>query len=246
MPAKKEPTPVLPTKSALKSPLIGQIVGHAVAHEVKLVDDCFATSHPSMTHGEALAIFRQRIVGVAGSERLALGALGGRILAEPITAQFPVPAHTNSAVDGYAFASAAYDRAAGGTFPIVGRATAGHALTERVGHGGAARIFTGAVMPPDLDTVAMQEDCNANKNTVRIPGGLKPGANVRKAGEDVAAGTVLFQPGHVVRPQDLAALASIGCADALCYRKLRVALAAWRHLLALKPMISGFCPTISM
>jgi molybdopterin molybdotransferase len=220
MPARKNSN----TEAPLKQAPLPQSVGAAPASGDKLVDDCFLTNRPSLTHGEALAIFRQRIVGVASSERLPLGELSGRILAEPITAHVPVPAHTNSAVDGYAFASASYDRKDGSAFPVVGRATAGHALTERIATGGAVRIFTGAVIPADLDTVAMQEDCTASNDTVRIPGGLKPRANVRSAGEDVAAGTRLFEPGHILRPQDLGALASIGCAEAACYRRLRVAL----------------------
>jgi molybdopterin molybdotransferase len=189
-----------------------------------IVDDCFLTNRPSMTHAEALAIFRQRIVGIVSPETVAFRDLSGRILAERVTAAFPVPAHTNSAVDGYAFAAASYDRANGATFPIAGRAAAGHALASNSPVSAAVRIFTGAVMPPELDTVVMQEDCTVVDGNVRIPGGLKPGANVRKAGEDVASGTALFEVGHSLRPQDLAALASIGCAEASCYRRLRVAL----------------------
>ncbi len=82
--------------------------------------------------------------------------------------------------------------------------------------GHAVRIFTGAAIPPGVDTVAMQEDCtatpSATTNHVVIPAGLKLGANVRKAGEDVAQGTELFSAGAIIRAQDVAALASIGVA----------------------------------
>jgi molybdopterin molybdotransferase len=189
-----------------------------------LVDDCFLTSRPSMTHAQAVGIFRDRIVGIAPPEIVSLGDLNGRILAERVTAAFPVPAHTNSAVDGYAFAAATYDRTNGSNFSVAGRSAAGRALTAITPAGAAARIFTGAVMPPELDTVAMQEDCTVVDGNVTVPGGLKPGANVRKAGEDVASGTALFEVGHILRPQDLAALASIGRGEASCYRRLRVAL----------------------
>ncbi len=210
MPSKPQSSPSLAT-----SPLAGAGV---------LLDDCFLTNRPSMSHAAALAIFRQRIVGIALPELVTLRDLSGRILAERVTAEIPVPAHTNSAVDGYAFAAATYGRAAGSTFPVAGRSAAGHALASSAPTGAAVRIFTGAVMPPELDTVAMQEDCTVVDGHVSIPGGLKPGANVRKAGEDVAGGTELFEVGHILRPQDLAALASIGRAEMSCYRRLRVAL----------------------
>jgi molybdopterin molybdotransferase len=249
------------------------LVASAVSGARELVDDCFLTSRPSMTHAEALAIFRQRIVGIAPPEIVALRDLSGRILAERVTSTFPVPAHTNSAVDGYAFATADYNRVHGTTFSIFGRVAAGHALTASTPIGSAVRIFTGAVMPPELDTVAMQEDCTAVDGNVKIPGGLKPGGNVRRAGEDVASATALFEVGHTLRPQDLAALASIGRAEVSCYRRLRVALVStksfgpavpalcsparcltltvrcsshWHNLQALKPTISASGLTMSM
>src|SRR5690606_10936869 len=109
-------------------------------------------------------------------------------------------------------------------------AAAGHAVAKPPPPGTAVRIFTGAAMPPGFDTVAMQEDCVAIEATadaparVRVPSGLKPSANVRRAGEDVEAGEVLFSPGHVVRPQDLAALASIGVGMVGCFKRLRLAI----------------------
>jgi molybdopterin molybdotransferase len=189
-----------------------------------LIDDCFVATQPSMTHADALVVFRQRIVGITAPEMVQLPQLSGRILAEPITASFAVPGHTNSAVDGYAITDDAYDRANGTKFLVAGRSAAGHVLTVAALPGTAVRIFTGAVVPPGFDTVAMQEDCAVVGDEVSIPGGLKRGANIRNAGEDVAKGTILFNVGHVLRPQDLAALASIGRAEALCYRRLRVAL----------------------
>jgi len=95
------------------------------------------------------------------------------------------------------------------------------------------RIFTGAVLPAGTDTVVMQEDVEVGPASaaagdqalrVRVPAGLKPGANVRKAGEDVAAGALLFEAGHILRPQDLAALASAGIASVACRARVRVAI----------------------
>jgi molybdopterin molybdotransferase len=196
----------------------------------KLIDDCFRHDHQRLLHDQAIALWRARVRPVTLTETVALEAAVGRILAQSAQAVQPVPAHTNAAVDGYSFASEEYDAKAGTVFAIAGRAAAGHPFPAAPPPATAVRIFTGAVMPTGHDTVAMQEDCeamperNGNVTSVRIPGGLKAGANVREAGEDVAAGETLFAPGQVIRPQDLGALASIGLRQVECYRRLRVAI----------------------
>ncbi|MFM2422442.1 MAG: hypothetical protein RL291_972 [Pseudomonadota bacterium] len=189
----------------------------------KLVDDCFVPTAPRLSHAMALALLKDRTRAIAEIETVAAAQGLGRNLAVQVKAQSAVPNHTNAAVDGYAFLHAAYDASAGSTLPVSGRAAAGRALegTPRPGH--AVRIFTGAALPSGVDTVAMQEDCTLDaEGRVAIPGGLKVRANVRRAGEDVAEGIVLFEPGHRLRPQDLAALASIGRADVQVFKRLRV------------------------
>jgi molybdopterin molybdotransferase len=83
-------------------------------------------------------------------------------------------------------------------------------------------------MPAGADTVAMQEDCEAHtqdgRDFVAIPPGLKPGANRRKAGEDLAEGAIVAAPGTKLRPQEIAAIASTGRDSVSVYRRLRVAL----------------------
>lgn len=194
----------------------------------KLADDCFAHDQRRLRHGEALAILRQRVVPTAGAERVWLADAAGRILAEPAVAPRPVPAHTNAAVDGYAFAAGDYDARTGSRLPVDGRAAAGHPLAHAPVPGTAVRIFTGAAIPPGHDTVVMQEDAETGvadgRAVVSIPPGLKRGANVRRAGEDVEAGATVIGAGAVLRPQDLAALASLGMAEASCFARLKVAI----------------------
>jgi molybdopterin molybdotransferase len=194
----------------------------------KLIDDCFSHDRKRLRHAEALTILKQRVAPVAGAETVRLAEAAGRILAEPAIAPRPVPAHTNAAVDGYSFAAADYDAGAGTELPVDGRAAAGHPLGRTPAPAAAVRIFTGAVMPEGHDTVVMQEDVEARtaggRTFASIPPGLKFGANVRKAGEDVEAGQTLLQAGAVLRPQDLAALASIGMAQVPCFTRLRVAI----------------------
>ncbi|WP_153769664.1 gephyrin-like molybdotransferase Glp [Labrenzia sp. CE80] len=193
----------------------------------KLLDDCFLHDRDRLRHHEALDILRERLSTVAGTTRIPLEETCGRILAEEIVANRDVPQADNSAVDGYAFRFSDHDPA-GGFFRLEQRIAAGHPSETEIGPWGAARIFTGAIMPPGCDTVAMQEDCELHdqdgQSFVIVPAGLKQGANCRKAGEDVVAGTVLLHRGNLLRPQDVAAIASTGQAQVLVYEKLKIGL----------------------
>ncbi len=193
----------------------------------KLLDDCFLHDKDRLRHSEALALLQTRVTAIAGYAAVPLALANGRILAADVTARHPVPAHTNAAVDGYAFAAGPV-RDAGAALTVEGRAAAGHPLSTPAAPGTAVRIFTGAVMPDGTDTVVMQEDVSLSgrdgAQRVDIPKGLKAGANVRKAGEDVKAGEPMFASGHVIRPQDLAALASVGYADVPCFEPISVAI----------------------
>ena len=194
----------------------------------KLLDDCFAHDKKRLRHAEALAILKERVQPVVGVERVRLADAAGRILATTALAPQPVPAHTNAAVDGFSFAWADYDAAAGSQLAVEGRAAAGHPLADKQARGTAARIFTGAVMPEGHDAVVMQEDVRVGmvggRQVVSIPAGLKRGANVRKAGEDVKQGETVLAQGAVLRPQDLSALASLGFGEVDCFQRLQVAI----------------------
>jgi molybdopterin molybdotransferase len=194
----------------------------------KLFDDCFLHDKARLRHVEALAILRERVRPVVGTKTIDLRMAAGRIVANSVIAPQAVPAHTNAAVDGYSFAADDYDQTAGGEFTIAGRAAAGHALELVPAAGTAARIFTGAIVPHGHDTVVMQEDVQiksaGSRTIVVVPPGLKRSANVRKSGEDVKAGETLFAAGAILRPQDLAALASIGLGEVRCFEQLRVAI----------------------
>lgn len=198
------------------------------APSAQLLDDCFLHDGQRMRHADVLSLLEQRIVPVAGIETIALAEAHGRIVAAAIAAPMAVPSHTNAAVDGYAFASASYDSGVGSRLALHGRAAAGHALPNSAPSGSAVRIFTGAVVPPGCDTVVMQEDIElvafGDQAHVVVPAGVKPGANVRKAGEDVRMGQPLFNPGHRLRATDIAALASVGLSAIACRKTLRVAL----------------------
>lgn len=184
----------------------------------------FQYAGPLIAHDDAIALLKERIAPIVDRETVNLTLSSGRVLAEPIVAPHPVPLHTNSAVDGYAYVASEVATDAERFWPVAGRAAAGHPFLGSRPDNHVIRALTGAVLPTGTDTVAMQEDCTLtpDRTGVRIPK-LKMGANVRKAGEDVASGALLFEAGHVLRPQDLAALASVGVAQVPVYKPLRIA-----------------------
>ncbi len=189
----------------------------------QLIDDCFRPGQDFLRHEEAVALLKARIQPMVGTEVVPLAIASGRVIAEAAVARSPVPAHTNSAVDGYAFLHASAARQS--RWVVAGRSAAGHPYEGRAGADQAVRIFTGAVIPDGTDSVIMQEDTSPEGDgSVAFADKLKAGANVRKAGEDVAAGEVLLEVGQVIRPQDLAGLASIGLGDVACFKRLRVAI----------------------
>jgi molybdopterin molybdotransferase len=155
-------------------------------------------------------------------EEVALVQALGRVLAQPCHAVLDVPQHANSAMDGYAFCHAGIT-GQGELLPISQRIAAGHS-PEPLQPGTAARIFTGAEVPPGADTVVMQEDCLVVDGKLRIRELPARGDNVRPRALDIAAGSLLLQGGQRLRPQDLGLLASQGLAGIAVYRRLRVAL----------------------
>ncbi|MDA0702722.1 MAG: molybdopterin molybdotransferase MoeA [Proteobacteria bacterium] len=196
----------------------------------QLTDDCFAFGGELMPAEEALARLKAVAVPVTGIESVSLAACLGRILAEGVTATRSVPPHDNSAVDGYAlyFADLSPDRET--TLPIAGRAAAGHPFERPLRRGEALRILTGAPMPggegetAPPDTVLMQEDCREEDGKVVVLPGIKRGANRRKEGEDVMAGSLALAAARRLRPQDIGLAASLGLTALPLRKPLRVAL----------------------
>ena len=105
---------------------------------------------------------------------------------------------------------------------MAGRVQAGASAREPLRSGHAMRIFTGAPMPQDADTVFMQEDVRIDDDgKVVLPAGLRPGANVRPAGEDIAAGRSALAAGQRLRPQDVALAAAFGLTQVDLRRRIR-------------------------
>ncbi|MCK8463943.1 bifunctional molybdopterin-guanine dinucleotide biosynthesis adaptor protein MobB/molybdopterin molybdotransferase MoeA [Aliiroseovarius sp. S1339] len=191
----------------------------------KLANDCFALP-PGVNWtpvDKALATLRDRLQPVAGTETVPVGQARGRVLAADHMAIRSNPPGANAAVDGYAFAFAGLPAGDVVHMPLVdGRAAAGAPFAETVPMGQAIRILTGALLPNGVDTVVMQEDVQVNDGTLSFPAGVKPGANARAAGEDVAAGKLALPAGQKMRAPDVALLSALGLSNAKVHTRLRV------------------------
>lgn len=170
---------------------------------------------------DALALLRERLHPVCAPERAPATAALGRVLAEDVIALRAHPPRSNSAVDGYGFAGPAPE--GDHVLPLVeGRAAAGGDFAGIVPAGHAVRILTGAAVPQGVDSVVLEEDVSLQGGYIAFRGPLKAGANVRPAGEDVAAGAVALSAGRQITPSDLALLAAIGVGEVTLRKRLRV------------------------
>jgi len=184
-------------------------------------DGCFDPPQAPLSMEEALELLLARSRPIADSECIPTGSGLGRVLAEPVMSTIDVPGWDNSAMDGYAVRSADL-AASGGRLPVSQRILAG-AVGSPLESGTAARIFTGAPVPAGADTVVIQESCVADGEWVRVPPDSKVGANIRRVGEDIAAGSQVIPAGIRLKAQHLGLAASVGSAELVVRRRLRVA-----------------------
>jgi len=178
---------------------------------------------------QARAAIAAALRPISAQETVAIGQALGRVLAVDVISPIDVPAHDNSAMDGYAFASADLLSDAVTTLRPVGTLYAGAPYAGKVGAGECLRIMTGAVMPAKLDTVVPLELCRTEGTpeaaTVHIdPGVMRAGENRRRRGEDLTAGRPAVRAGRVLKPADMGLVASLGLAEVQVLRRLRVAL----------------------
>ncbi|MBA3446742.1 MAG: molybdopterin molybdotransferase MoeA, partial [Pseudaminobacter sp.] len=191
----------------------------------QLSDDCFAFGGPLMPVDDTVALIASRLRAVEECETVSLTSADGRVLASDIVAPLPLPPFTNSAVDGYAVRGADLPQTGEKAFVVSNRIQAGMAPGMPIMPGHAVRIFTGAPMPEGADTVFMQEDVRTDDaGGVILPPGLKRGANVRPAGEDIALGATVLRAGQRLRPQDVGLVAALGLTEIEVRRRIRVAI----------------------
>ncbi|MGE5338894.1 MAG: gephyrin-like molybdotransferase Glp [Gemmatimonadota bacterium] len=184
-----------------------------------------AAGESNLSVAQARAEIAAALQPIRESQQVSLYEALGRVLAADIVSPIDVPAHDNSAMDGYAFASGELRVDAPTELVAVGTIFAGAAFDGAVGAGQCVRIMTGAVMPAGLDTVVPLELCRVDGERVRIePGAIKAGENRRRRGEDLARGKPALHAGRVLKPADLGLIASLGIERVTVTRPLRVAL----------------------
>jgi len=190
--------------------------------EISCADDYDPDSMPV---DRARELIRTFLVPVTATERVHLRAALGRVLATDIVSPVAVPAHDNSAMDGYAVRFADLTPEGETTLARVGESFAGRPSGVAVRPGECVRIFTGGVIPEGADTVVMQERASEADGRVRIAARAvsKAGQNRRLAGEDLKAGQLVFHSGQRVHPAELGMIASLGTGEVTVFRKLRVA-----------------------
>jgi molybdopterin molybdotransferase len=171
---------------------------------------------------KASEAIRACVSPITATERIGIREALGRVLAQDIVPSINVPAHDNSAMDGYALRFS--DLEPGETaLTEIGSALAGRIFGGKVGAGECVRVMTGAVMPAGTDTVVIQEVARKDGSRVVIPAGQKKAQNVRYAGEDLKAGTAVLRSGRAIAPADLGLIASLGIGEVAVKRRLKVA-----------------------
>jgi len=176
----------------------------------------------SMPVAKARAFINTFLSPVKGFARLPIRTALGRVLSEDIVSPVNVPAHINSAMDGWTMRVEDLDDNPAKALTEVGTSFAGKPFVGEVGPGECVRIFTGGVVPEGCNAVVMQEKANVDGKAITFGPGVKRAQNVRYAGEDLKQGAVALAKGRVIRPAELGLLASLGIGDVSVYRPLRV------------------------
>ena len=191
-------------------------------HQASCADDYDPDAMPVVRARAFIHTFLKPISGVA---QVPIRSALGRVLAADIVSPVNVPAHRNSAMDGWAMRHADLAQDAATTLTEIGSSFAGKPYVGAVNPGECVRIFTGGVVPRECDTVIMQErtQADAKKITFNVDMKLKRGQHVREAGEDLRAGGVALNRGRILRPAEIGLIASLGVAEVAVVRPLRVA-----------------------
>ena len=178
-----------------------------------------ASTYPLIDADEAAALVLEN-TPVLGLEHVAIDDCAGRVLAEDLVAEAPLPAFPSSAVDGYALRASD----AGKTLRVVGESSAGRPMHGSIGPGSAARILTGGVLPEGADCVAMVEDVHLAGDAVTVPAGLRAGSNYHKVGDDLKPGEPVLAAGTQLGAAEIGIAAATGRATLPVCRRPRVAL----------------------
>jgi molybdopterin molybdotransferase len=171
---------------------------------------------------EALATLLGAARPIDGTESIPTLEALNRVLAADVRSPLDVPPMDTSAMDGYAIRVADLAREGASRLPVSQRIPAGHAPAP-LQPGSAARIFTGATVPPGADAIVMQEQAEAAGDAVTILHTPQAGEWITAQGADIRSGSVILPAGTRLSPQALGLAASVGCAELQVRRRVKVA-----------------------
>ena len=192
-------------------------------HTDKAKTCCDDYDPSSLNMDIALQRIEQAISPITAYECCNLRAALDRVLAQIVVSPINVPSHTNSAMDGYAIRGADIPDSGETVLEVVATIMAGKPTPLSIKSGQCARIMTGGKMPESADTVIMQEHVTRTHDRITFSADHKTGQNVRQAGEDLAIGDEVLQPGRRLTSADIGMMASLGMAEVKVYRRPRVA-----------------------
>ena len=162
-------------------------------------DDYDPNSMPVDKARELICRFLEPVIGI---EQVHIRATLGRILARDVISPLDVPAHDNSAMDGFAVRHSDLNDRAETTLQVLGSSFAGKPYVGPIEVGQCVRIMTGGVVPPGMDTIVMQEHVRTTDGKVVIGPGHRKNQNLRRAGEDLARGGVALRRGKLITPEN--------------------------------------------
>ena len=181
------------------------------------------TKPPMLTAQQALDHLLSNAVTVNESEKVNTQAALGRVLAEDVKSLVDVPPLDNTSMDGYAVRCA--DIATPGQILKIAQRIPAGSIGKQLEPGTAARIFTGAPVPPGADAVVMQEDCTVEGGSDQVTINVAPSSGqwIRRSGEDLTTGKTCLTAGTFLRPQELGVAASAGLTHLNVKRRVKVA-----------------------
>ncbi|MDH3355503.1 MAG: molybdopterin-binding protein [Chromatiales bacterium] len=182
-----------------------------------------AHNRPLLPVAEALQQIREAIDPIKGNILCHLKEAYGHIVANDILSPIAVPGYDNSAMDGYAFHAEDLSDSEAKTLKLIGKSLAGDPFDGALHPGECVRITTGAMIPEGTGFVVMQEQTTIDGEQITIQPEHKIDAHIRRAGEDIARGGVVFEPGQKIGAAELGLLASLGVSEIEVIRPLRIA-----------------------
>lgn len=183
-----------------------------------MIDACFSKNELMHSIEEALEILLTNTHKPTKTILVPIHQSLGMTLAKDITSTINIPPKDSSAMDGYAFNLADFDKQ---PLPISTKICAGD-NSPRLVSSSAARIFTGGQIPLGANVVVMQEDCNENNNKVEIFNKPELNQHIRKRGDDIKKGEIVLKKGEKIRAQTIGLLSSLGLQKILVYQTLKV------------------------